>query len=209
MNRAKWVALIAGVLALLLGGRMVLRYLDWQASDAARSKPGAPRLTAVAAGFSEVERASLDACLCRRKGGSDAACDVIYTGTRDQMLKRVFGNSPPPADVADVSSAPVSNEVECFAFADGQRCLTTRFYVVVSSENSALDEVCTAEEERAIEQASESAWCGPDGKEPASNDQAAIEAANRRSITAIDEVLRRIKSNEQLRAPPPKSDCAA
>lgn len=36
-RRTKWLALIALVLALLLGGRMVLRYLDWQASDANRS----------------------------------------------------------------------------------------------------------------------------------------------------------------------------
>jgi hypothetical protein len=36
-RRARWLAGIAGVLVLLAGGRMVLRYLDWQASETARS----------------------------------------------------------------------------------------------------------------------------------------------------------------------------
>ena len=36
-RRTKWLALIAAVLALVLGGRMVLRYLDWQASEASRN----------------------------------------------------------------------------------------------------------------------------------------------------------------------------
>ena len=36
MTRSRWLTLIAGVLTLLLGGRMVLRYLDWQASENAR-----------------------------------------------------------------------------------------------------------------------------------------------------------------------------
>lgn len=38
MTRSRWLTLIAGVLALLLGGRMVLRYLDWQASENARQQ---------------------------------------------------------------------------------------------------------------------------------------------------------------------------
>lgn len=36
-RRRKWLVGMAAVLALLLGGRMVLRYLDWQASDANRA----------------------------------------------------------------------------------------------------------------------------------------------------------------------------
>ena len=32
--------LVAGVLALLAGGRMGLRYLDWQASEAERQETG-------------------------------------------------------------------------------------------------------------------------------------------------------------------------
>jgi hypothetical protein len=38
-RRRKWLVAIALLLALLLGGRMVLRYLDWQASEAERSSP--------------------------------------------------------------------------------------------------------------------------------------------------------------------------
>jgi hypothetical protein len=42
-RRTKWLALIAIVLALLLGGRMALRYLDWHASEAARSQAASAR----------------------------------------------------------------------------------------------------------------------------------------------------------------------
>lgn len=37
-RRRRWLLVIAAVLVLLAGGRMVLRYLDWQASEAARAE---------------------------------------------------------------------------------------------------------------------------------------------------------------------------
>ena len=37
-RRRRWLLVIAGVLVLLAGGRMVLRYLDWQATEAARAE---------------------------------------------------------------------------------------------------------------------------------------------------------------------------
>ncbi len=40
MTRKQWLALIAGALVLLLAGRMVLRYLDWHASEAQREQAG-------------------------------------------------------------------------------------------------------------------------------------------------------------------------
>ncbi len=43
MNRKRWIALIAGVLILLVAGRMALRYIDWQASEATRQE-APPRL---------------------------------------------------------------------------------------------------------------------------------------------------------------------
>jgi hypothetical protein len=39
VSRKRWLIAIAGFLVLLFAGRMVLRYLDWQASEAARSAP--------------------------------------------------------------------------------------------------------------------------------------------------------------------------
>jgi hypothetical protein len=36
VSRKKWLVLIAAVLALLTAGRMVLRYLDYQVSEADR-----------------------------------------------------------------------------------------------------------------------------------------------------------------------------
>ncbi len=43
MSRRRWLVLIAGVLALLAGGRMVLRYVDWKASEATREETGFTR----------------------------------------------------------------------------------------------------------------------------------------------------------------------
>jgi putative Mn2+ efflux pump MntP len=58
MNRTRWLMLIAGVLVLLLGGRMVLRYLDWQASEAARQEDriGAVHREALVAIDTEIKR---------------------------------------------------------------------------------------------------------------------------------------------------------
>lgn len=202
MSRKRWIAVIAGLLVLVLGRRMVLRYLDWEASDSAR-------LDAAAAGFSAVERASLDACLCRRKGAPGADCDAIYTEARDAMLKRVYGDAPPPPPGGDIlMCAPVSTQVECFEFADGTRCFTARYDVVAAGKDAPLDEVCTVEEARAVEQALHAAWLGPEGKPPASGDSAALDAANRRIPTAINDVLRRIKAGEPVSAPATSSGCA-
>ena len=41
-RRTKWLASIALVLALIVGGRMGLRYLDYQASEASRTAIAAP-----------------------------------------------------------------------------------------------------------------------------------------------------------------------
>lgn len=41
MSRKGWAALIAGAIILLFAGRMVFRYLDWQASQSARDEAGA------------------------------------------------------------------------------------------------------------------------------------------------------------------------
>ena len=40
MSRRRWLVLIAGAMALLAAGRMGLRYLDWQASEATREERG-------------------------------------------------------------------------------------------------------------------------------------------------------------------------
>jgi len=42
VSRKGWLALIAAVLVLVLGGRMGLRYLDYQASEASRTAIAAP-----------------------------------------------------------------------------------------------------------------------------------------------------------------------
>jgi hypothetical protein len=39
----RWLVLVAAVLVLLAGSRMVLRYLDYQASQAAREAPSTAR----------------------------------------------------------------------------------------------------------------------------------------------------------------------
>jgi hypothetical protein len=45
VNRRRWLALFAAILVLILGGPMVLRYLDYQATEASRAAatlPAAP-----------------------------------------------------------------------------------------------------------------------------------------------------------------------
>jgi hypothetical protein len=39
VSRKRWLIVVGGVLVVLLAGRMVLRYLDWQASEAAQRSP--------------------------------------------------------------------------------------------------------------------------------------------------------------------------
>ena len=209
MNRKKWLALIAGALVLIVGAGGVVLYFGWQASEAARIARGGSRLGAAAAGFPEVERASLDACLCRRKNGPDAGCDAIYTDARNAMLKRAYGDTPPPPPNEEFSMcAPIATEVECFDFADGYRCFTARYDVVAAGKDAPLDEVCTADEARAVEQAQQAAWLGPEGKPPASGDRAALDAANRRTGAAINDVLRRLKAGERVSAPASSGGCA-
>lgn len=209
MNRKRWTALVAGGLVVLAGAGTVLLYLGWQATEAARIARGGSRLDAVAAGFPEVERASLEACLCRRKNGPDAACDAIYTTARDAMLKRAYAGATPPPPNQEISMcAPVATEVECFDFADGYRCFTARYDVVAAGKYAPLDEVCSAEEARAVEYAQEQAWLGPDGKAPDSRDQAGFDAASRRANAAIDDVLRRLKAGDPVSAPASSSGCA-
>lgn len=208
MTAGLLVLVLVLALVLVLGGRMVLQYIDGQHPEPAQIAKGAPRLGAAAAGFAAVERASLDACLCRRKGGSEAECDTIYTGARDAMLKRVYGDHTPALGGGAWACAPVATTDECFDFADGTRCLTIRYDVVAGSRDAVLTEVCTPDEARAVEQTQKQAWLGPDGKGPASGDRAALDAANRRTGAAVDALLRRIKAGERVSAPATSSGCA-
>ncbi len=98
MNRAKWVALIAGVLALLLGGRMVLRYLDWQASDAARSP-------AAGIDVAELETLAKAACLCTRTKGKagEAACWQEYKAATALPIAGGYGTACAPVSTETAS----------------------------------------------------------------------------------------------------------
>ena len=42
MKAARWLKLVVLAIALVIAARMVLRYLDWQASEANRSAASAP-----------------------------------------------------------------------------------------------------------------------------------------------------------------------
>jgi hypothetical protein len=109
------------------------------------------------------------------------------------LLSKIYGSAEVETEgVAATACAPVSSTIECFAFTDGTKCVDLGFEVVVASRDIEVSEVCTIAEARAIEQANQEGWLGPDGHEPNPGDKAEWDAANQRSNAATDAMLRRI-----------------
>lgn len=122
-RRTKWLALVVLVLALLLGGRMALRYLDWHASEAARTDVARLQTLATAA------------CRCTREKGeaNEAACWREYkTAIADRNV-----NS------GATMCAPISTELDCIATDAGEKCIVTGYG----------EGICTAEEADAADRA--------------------------------------------------------
>ncbi len=93
---------------------------------------------------------------------------------------------------AVTACAPISTTSECYEFANGVECITTEYNVVGASRDFAINEVCTVEEARAVEQAFEDGWTGSDGQEPDPEDAAEWSAANDRANAALNAMLRSI-----------------
>ena len=158
-----------------------------------------PKISSGQVDFSKIEAAALNSCLCRRTGGSDKKCETIYARARDALLEQIYGGTKVERDgVAATSCAPVSSTTECFNFTDRTKCIDLGFDVVVASQDLEVREVCTINEARAIEQAYEQGWLGPDGQEPNPDNEAEWGSANRRSNEAVNEMLRRILAGEAV-----------
>ncbi|MBU7581080.1 MAG: hypothetical protein KAF27_11560 [Porphyrobacter sp.] len=178
MTRRKWLVLIAGVLALLIGGRMGLRYLDWQASQAQRAaKVAVPRLQSLATA----------ACICAREKGEagEAGCWQQYKAAIADF------------DVSGVATAcaPISTELDCITTAGGEEC-------IVTSHGNGL---CTAEEAAAADRAWTQAL-NAEG-DISTLDEAARARADKRANAALRDVTERIRRGERITAASGPGSC--
>ncbi len=161
--------------------------------------------TSSEAGFAGFRQAALDSCMCRREQRSDQECEAILDDARTAMLTSLYGEGEPQLDGgAATACAPISTTSECYEFADGVQCVTTEYNVVGASRDFAVREVCTVEEARAVEQAYEDGWIGPDGQKPDPEDAAEWSAANDRSNAALNAMLRNILDGGDV--PPTQSN---
>ncbi|WP_017665747.1 hypothetical protein [Porphyrobacter sp. AAP82] len=169
MNRKAWLALIAGSAVLLLGGRMVLRYLDWQASDAARAPAFSPDIA-------RLQALATAACLCTREKGAagEAACQREYKAA-------IAGYTINPVATA---CEPVSTSLDCIATGAGEACIVTGYG----------DGICTAEEAKAAD----SAWTQALEADGAYGtlDEPGRAAALKRADAAFDAIRARIRRGE-------------
>lgn len=181
MSRKQWIAAIAGLLVLVLGGRMVLRYFDWEASEAQRNaRIDAARLQGLAAA----------ACSCTRTKGKSA---------ENACWKEFRAATLGPSKGGDVTAcAPVSTQTECFATKSGEVCVVTGYDANGVSDPTLDTRLCTAAEAQAVEQASHEAWVGPDGKAPDPDDTTDWDASSKRVGAAINRVVRRIMNGESV-----------
>lgn len=191
MTRKNWIVLTAAVLALLLGGRMVLRYLDWQASEAQRASDARVDVAAL-------QSLASAACQCARAEGEagEDACWHDYKAAIPSAPTGGYGTS----------CAPVSTETECFATASGEVCIVKGYYANGASDPALDKTLCTAEEAKAVEYAYEEGWLGPDGEAPNPDDSADWDASNQRANAAVNRVMRQIMNGEEIAAAGPVSE---
>lgn len=201
-RRALLLALTAAGLAAVLGGRMGLRYLDSQASEAVRTET-ASRLTAA----SDLDKDRLQAlanaaCNCTRSKGdaNEEACWQDYKAA----------TAPFELNGVGTACAPVSTEMDCIATAAGETCIVTGYSVNAGSGDASGSDLCTVEEARAVEQAYQQGWLGADGKEPDPQNSADWDASNSRANAAVDQVLGQIAKGKRVAAASPvKGGCTS
>lgn len=183
MSRRRWLAQIAAVVALVLGGRMALRYIDYQASEAERAADASIDVA-------RLETLAIAACRCTRANGETRkqACWEEYKAAAPRVKTVVYGTA----------CAPVSTETECFETSDGETCVITGYNVNGGTEKTLNRNLCTPQEAQAVEYAYQQAWLGPDGKEPDPKDSADWQASDKRGQAAIDAVLKRIMVGKKV-----------
>lgn len=181
--------MIAGALALLIGGRMVLRYLDKQASEASRVPVLAtypddgidPAMPASKAGEARLQALATGACRCSRErgGASKEACWQDYKAAIEPFTINGVANL----------CAPISTELDCIATDAGEKCIATSF----------SNGICTAEEADAADHAYTQAL-NAEGEFSTLGEAAAVRA-NERAGAAFRDVVERIRRGERLAAP--------
>jgi len=106
VNRKRWLMLIALVLALLLGGRMVLRYLDFRASEEARTE------------VAHLQTLATSACRCTREKGA-AARTACWQAYRAAIADR---------DVTTTDTMCLwAPSVDCISTYSGDECIVTGY----------------------------------------------------------------------------------
>jgi hypothetical protein len=128
LNRTKWLALIAGAILVLAGGRMGLRYLDWHLSEAARTE------------VAQLQTLATSACRCTREQGKTAqtACWQEYNAAiADREVHK-----------SDTMCFPVSTSMDCVSIYGYEECIVTSYG----------NDICTKEEAQAAEAAYSAAW---------------------------------------------------
>ncbi|MCM0000240.1 MAG: hypothetical protein NBV68_12715 [Erythrobacter sp.] len=171
MSRRRWIAVIAGLLVLVLGGRMVLRYLDWEASEANRT---APTRLAIA----DLQDLATSACRCTREKG-DAASNACWQDYRDSIAG---------LQVSGMATAcePISTQLDCIVTDAGEKCIVTGYG----------NGICTSEEADAADMA----WTqglNAEG-EFGTLDDAARDRATKRADAAFKDVIERIRRGERI-----------
>lgn len=194
-RRTKWLALFAAALALLVGSRMVLRYLDNQASEASRVPALAtypddgidPAMPASKVGEARLQALATGACRCTRERGdaSEEACWQDYKTAIE----------PFTINSVATACAPISTELDCIATDAGEKCIVTSYG----------NGICTAEEADAADRAYTQAL-NAEG-EFSTLGEAAAARANERAGAAFRDVVERIRRGERLAASRSSGGC--
>ncbi|QFT78378.1 hypothetical protein FIU90_12580 [Erythrobacter sp. THAF29] len=208
MSRTAILGFIAFVTAVTVGAFLAQKYtIGGEASS--EMPPPSPRIASTQVDLVALQEAATESCMCERRGGSEEECNAAYASARQALLFKIYGTSQFDEMAASATAcAPVSTEIDCFEFTDGERCITTGFSVNGASNDVENRRVCTVNEARAIERAYEDGWLGEDGVEPDPNDEEEWRVANERATGAVDDMLRRILAGEPTPPREPSGGCA-
>lgn len=142
---------------------------------------------------------AVTACTCVRSGNDEGECWRKYEAKKAAVDDRIYGGRFRFADQTATESAcaPVSTELECFEFTDGERCIVKRYRPVQYSEANGDVMVCTKAEAQAIIDASNAPFY-PDGRFVGYDNKEAWQRANRESVDGVDKILSRIRRGEHF-----------
>lgn len=187
-RRTKLLAAIAVLIAVVVGGGLVVRYKENAkraltevptASDDSVDDPTAP---AESVNEVRLQKLATTSCQCAQKTGNlhDAECWREY-----KAAVRPFK----PGGVAE-ACVPISAGYDCIATDEGEKCIITEFSIIGSDSF-----VCTENEARAVESAHSSAFSmklAQIGGEDIAAQNEALFAAD----AAAAEIVKRIRRGE-------------